>query len=210
MKSNPSTTARLGLITLLASLALALFLLSSPGTHPAHAQQPTGSVATVTGTPVGATVIVYTERTTIGVFEGPSAYLYPQVGILISGEEAPALGYSQDGEWIKIVYLGTGGGTGWVYAPFVAVLRGSELPVLLNPPTATPRTTPTIDPTRAAAFGLEQTAVRLPTFTEPAPIEVPEFDTAEGERAGIPAGLILLALLLVGVLGAVFLLLRGR
>ena len=194
---------------LLVGVLIALLTgISSP--LPAFAQQPTGSIPTVTGTPKGPVVIVYADRDIIGVFSGPDAYLYDQVGILLAGEEAPALGYSLDGEWIQIIYLGTPGGKGWIYAPFVGVLRGSELPVLPNPPTATPRTTPTIDPTQAARFGLQLTPERLATFTEPPPLEVFSFEVPEGTGSALPVGMIILGLLLLGMLGAVISFLRPR
>ena len=85
------------------------------------AQQPTGSVATVTGTPTGPFVTVYTDQLFINVFAGPSSYDYEGVGTMASGTSAPALGSSQDGNWIEIVYLGVKGGTGWVYGPFVSI-----------------------------------------------------------------------------------------
>jgi hypothetical protein len=195
---------------LLVTGMLLAFITSVSSTIPASAQQPTGYIPTVTGTPKGPSVIVYSDQDIIGVFAGPDAYLYDQVGILLAGEEAPALGYSLDGEWIQIIYLGTAGGKGWIYAPFVGVLRGSELPVLPNPPTATPRTTPTIDPTQAALFGLQLTPARLATYTEPPPLEIPSYEYAEETGSGFPMGMLILGLLLIGILGAVISFLRPR
>ena len=195
---------------LLLIVVLITFLTNISLAFPASAQQPTGSIPTVTGTPKGPSVIVYADRNIIGVYSGPDAYLYDQVGILLAGEEAPALGYSLDGEWIQIIYLGTPGGKGWIYAPFVGVLRGSELPVLPNPPTATPRTTPTINPTQAALFGLQLTPERLATFTEPPPLEIPAYEPAEQGVSVFPMGMIILGLLLLGILGAVISFLRPR
>ena len=174
------------------------------------AQQPTGSIPTVTGTPVGPQVIVYSDHDSIGVYAGPSSYLYAQVGVLLAGETAPALGYSYDEQWIQIVYLGVQGGKGWVYAPFVSITRGPLLQFVPDPPTATPRTTPTLDPTIVAALGVDINPTRLPTFTAPPPLQVPTFDPAAGTSSRIPVGFAILALGLVGVLGAVFSFLRGR
>lgn len=210
MKKPNSFPARFLAGAWLLAIPILFSLLAVSHPLPASAQQPTGSIPTVTGTPQGPKVIVYSDQDIIGVFDGPSAYLYDQVGLLLAGEEAPALGYSEDLEWIKIVYLGVPGGTGWVYAPFVSVFGGTTLPVILNPPTATPRTTPTINPTQAADFGFQQTPARLATFTEPAALEVPEYDIATDSRAGIPVGLIILVLVLVGFLGAVYTFLRAR
>lgn len=190
-------------------LFLTIGLVFSPNSS-VKGQQPTGSIPTVTGTPEGPVVIVFTDRDIIGVFAGPSAYLYPQVGILLAGERAPALGYSLDGEWIQIIYLGTPGGKGWIYAPFVGVLKAAELPILPNPPTATPQTTPTIDPTQAAEFGLLLTPVLLATFTQPSNLDFPVLQANMEEGSRFPTGMIILGLLLVGVLGAIISFIRGR
>jgi hypothetical protein len=176
----------------------------------ALAQQPTGSVPTVTGTPLGSEVIVYADHDIIGVFAGPSSYLYSQIGILLAGERAPALGYSRDQQWIQIVYRGVTGGRGWVYAPFVAIVRGPLLQVVPDPPTATPLTTPTLDPTILAAAGVDINPTRLPTFTAPPPLQVATFDPTLGSAQGIPLGFVILGLALVGVLGATISFLRGR
>jgi hypothetical protein len=197
-------------------LAGGLLLLSAAGSclglpaGRASAQQPTGSVPTVTGTPVGPEVIVYSDHDSIGVFAGPSSYLYVQVGILLAGETAPALGYSRDEQWIQIVYLGVQGGKGWVYAPFVSVLRGPLLQTIPDPPTATPRTTPTLDPTMVAALGVDINPTRLPTFTPPPPLQIPTFEPASASASRIPLGFLILALALTGVLGSMISFLRGR
>jgi len=189
-----------GLITVLS-------LMSLPSGD-ANAQQPTGSIPTVTGTPPGPFVTVYSDQNEIGVFAGPSFDSYAQIGILLSGEKAPALGYSVDGKWIEVVYMGVPGGKGWIYALYVSISPGS-LPSLASPPIATPRTTPTIDPTYVAAFGLQLEPTHQPTFTSPPPIKIPTFtpDIATGSR--VPYGLLILALVLIGVLGAVVSFLRG-
>lgn len=209
MKTKLRFITRLAAGGLLVIVVALLVLFSAPSTLIAFAQQPTGSIPTVTGTPKGPMVKVYADQDIIGVFAGPSV-IYSQVGILLAGEEAPALGYSADLEWIKIVYLGVPGGTGWVYAPFVTITEASSLPVLPNPPTATPRTTPTIDPTQAALYGVQLTPARLPTFTQPAPLEVPQFEVISETRSGLPMGLVILMLALLGVLGAVISFVRGR
>ncbi|MBI4732800.1 MAG: hypothetical protein HY781_11890 [Chloroflexi bacterium] len=210
MKTRLRFIARITAGGLLVIVVALLVLFSAPSTLIALAQQPTGSIPTVTGTPEGPMVKVYADQNIIGVYAGPSAYLYPQIGLLLAGEEAPALGFSADLEWIQIIYLGVPGGTGWIYAPFVTITEASSLPVLPNPPTATPRTTPTIDPTQAALYGVQLTPARLPTFTQPAPLEVPEFDVVSETRSGLPMGLIILVLALLGVLGAVISFVRGR
>ncbi len=173
------------------------------------AQQPTGSIPTVTGTPTGPVVTVYSDQLFIDVYAGPSSYNYDRTGVLASGEKAEALGYSQDGNWIEIVYLGVQSGKGWIYGPFVSISPGS-LPRLAAPPTAVPRTTPTLDPTSVAAFGLQLEPTHLPTFTPPSPLKLPTFapDTSSGTK--LPFGLVILILALIGILGAVISFMRGN
>jgi hypothetical protein len=173
------------------------------------AQQPTGSVATVTGTPAGPHVTVYTDQLFITIYSGPSMYDYPEVGIMASGTTAPALGFSQDGNWIEIVYLGVKSGVGWVYAPFVSISIGS-LPKLDAPPTPAPLTTPTLNPTYVAAYGLQLQPTRQPTFTPPPSLKLPTFAPAKSSASKVPYGLIILVLALIGVLGAVISFVRGN
>jgi hypothetical protein len=191
----------------IAGLAAALVLFSYP-VEKVFAQQPTGSIPTVTGTPMGSYVTVYSDQLFIDVYAGPSSYNYERIGILASGEKAPALGYSQDGNWIQIRYIGVLGAKGWVYAPFVSISPGS-LPVVIAPPTATPRTTPTLDPTYVAAFGLQLEPTHLPTYTPPAALEIVTFAPEAGGTPRIPYGFIILGLALIGILGALISFLRG-
>jgi hypothetical protein len=192
----------------IAGLMTILVLFSVP-TGNVYAQQPTGSIPTVTGTPIGPYVTVYSDQLFIDIYAGPSSYDYDRIGILASGEKAPALGYSLDGNWIEIVYLGVQGGKGWVYGPFVSISPGS-LPKLTAPPTATPRTTPTLDPTYVAAFGLQLEPTHLPTFTPPSPLILATFapDTSSGTK--LPFGFVILLLAMIGILGAVISFLRGN
>jgi len=185
-----------------------LVIFSLP-TGKVYAQQPTGSIATVTGTPTGPMVTVYSDQLFIDVYAGPSSYNYDRIGILAAGEKAPALGYSLDGNWIEIVYMGVSSGKGWVYGPFVSISPGS-LPKLAAPATLAPRTTPTLDPTFVAAFGLQLEPTHLPTFTPPPSLKLPTFaaDTSGGSK--VPIGFVILVLALIGILGAVISFLRGN
>jgi hypothetical protein len=192
----------------IAGLLSTLVLFSLPAGNVA-AQQPTGSVATVTGTPAGPYVEVYSDQLFIDVYAGPSSYNYDSIGVLASGEKAPALGYSQDGTWIEIVYLGVKGGKGWIYGPYVKISPGI-LPKIVAPPTAAPLTTPTLDPTYVAAYGLQLEPTHLPTFTPPSALKLPTFATNTGSATKVPFGLVILVLALIGVLGAVISFLRGN
>jgi len=184
----------------------------SPVSSVVMAQQPTGSVPTVTGTPSGPTITVDPSLDTIRVYAGPSSFDYPAIGILLANETAPALGRARDRlEWIQIRYPGVPGSIGWVYGLYVKLSPGAFLPFIDIPPTPTPVSTPTIDPTLEAAFIGQLTPTRLPTFTPPPPLELPSFtEPGTTGTVGIPAGLLILGLGLFGFFGAVISYLRGR
>jgi len=194
-------------------LACLIFLgLFGPYQPVAMAQQPTGSVPTVTGTPEGPFITVDPFNQTIKVYAGPSSFDYPAIGVLLANEKAPALGRARDRlEWIQIYYAGVDRSVGWVYGPLVKLSPGALLPIVDIPPTPTPASTPTINPTLEAAFIGQQTPTRLPTFTPPPPLELPSFTSPDTtETAGIPAGLLILSLGLFGFFGALISYLRGR
>jgi hypothetical protein len=176
----------------------------------AQAQQPTGSIPTVTGTPSGATVTVYLDLAQVSVYAGPSTYDYPPIGLLLAGQRVPAFGRSPDGNWIQIYYPGVTDSVAWVYAPYVSISRGASLRDLEAPATPTPASTPTIDPTLAAAFIVAETAQRLPTFTPPAPLALPTFAEPTGGQNRLPIGLVIVALGFMGGLGVLISFLQGR
>jgi uncharacterized protein YraI len=177
-------------------------IFSAPAPDVAQAQQATGVVPTVTGTPSGARVTVNLDLDQINVRSGPSSYFYPRVGILVFGQSAPALGRSSGGDWIMIEYIGAPGNIGWIYAPNVSLISQNFLPVVEAPPTPTPLSTPTIDPTLAAAFIAPETPTRLPTFTPPAPLAMPTFvDETITNTNRLPMGLMIFILGFVGLLG---------
>jgi len=193
-------------LTIFAGVAGLFFLW--PESIPAAAQQPTGSVPTVTGTPSGPMITVtYPEQ--INVRAGPHSVYYLAIGVLLPGEQAPALGRTAGGEWIQISYPGVPGGVGWVYAPLVGLSPGF-LPIIEPPPTATPRTTPTIDPTLAAAFSIPSTPTRLPTFTPPPPLAYPTFEPVSSGGVSLPMGLVIFGLAFIGIFSAFIVFLRGR
>jgi uncharacterized protein YraI len=175
--------------TLLGVIMLAALGLAGPlAPRQAQAYQdvptPTGIFVTVT----------YTDP--INVRSGPHTQVYPIVGQLNPGEVVPALGISPGREWIQVTYPG---GTGWVYASFVSI-SGGELRIIEPPPTPTPLATSTIDPTLAAQFAIQPTQTRMPTFTPPPPLEVPQFADNTRNSWGA-AGIFIVGLGLIGAVG---------
>jgi hypothetical protein len=194
-----------------ASLGILVLTWLRPGTANVLAQQPTGNVPTVTGTPSGPIIRVDQSLATIFVYSGPGSFDYPAIGVLLGNETAPAIGRARGREdWIQIYYPGVPGSVGWVWALQVGLSPGALLPLVEIPPTPTPFATPTLPEELVEAFIGQQTPTRLPTFTPPPALDIPEFsDDVEGQ-AGFPTGLLILALALFGFLGAVISYLRGR
>jgi len=175
------------------------------------AQQPTVDIPTVTSTPRGPYVVVNAltaNDSQINVRAGPSQ-LTEKVGVLLVGQEANALG--RYGDWVQIEYPGVPGGTAWVYGNLVT-LFGGDLQVVEPPPTSTPNTTRTVDPTLAAQFLTTPESTRLPTFTEPAPLNIPTYTMESGNTipAGVPMGLIIVGLGALGIFLVVIALISGR
>ena len=197
---------------ILALFGITLLGLFDPERPSVLAQQPTGSVATVTGTPTGPTIKVDSSIDQIRVFAGPSSFDYPAIGVLLGNEIAPAIGRAKGREdWIQIRYPGVSGSVGWVYGLYVSLSPGALLPIIELPPTPTPLSTPTINPTLEAAFIGQQTPTRLPTYTPPPTLDLPLFtDTNSSPATSIPIGLLILGLGLFGFFGAVISYLRGR
>jgi uncharacterized protein YraI len=143
--------------------------------------------------------VTYSEP--INVRAGPNTVDYPIVGRLAPGDTAVALGTSPGREWVQIAYPSAPGGVGWVYAIYVTV-TGGELRVVESPSTPAPEVTATIDPTLAAAFNFQPTATRLPTFTPPPPLTVPQFtEVSTPQRAMVAPGVFVVSLVLLGTLG---------
>ena len=176
-----------------------------------QAQIPTVSVATVTGTPVDAVATVRdNEQGYVNLRAGPSAVDYEIVGILQVNQSVPALGRSPGGDWIMVAYPGVSGGAAWVYVDLVDVV--GKLPIVDAPPTPTPRTTATIDPTLAAQFLVDVPATRLPTYTAPPPVSMPTYQVnAPIATSGrVPVGFIIIGMAAVGLFGVLISFLRGR
>ncbi len=203
--------ARYAVLTL---FLLVLGLMRLPNTVYAlpEFQLPTGSIPTVTGTPTGSTATVRTDmgEPFLNVRSGPGA-LYEKIGVLLPGQSVPAKGQSPKGEYILIEYPGVPGGVGWVSANYV-VISGGQPPVVEIPPTVTPAVTATFDPTLAAQFVVTIEPTRMPTFTEPAPIQIPTYtDAASNELiSGVPMGLIIVILLVMGLMAGLISIFQSR
>ncbi len=203
---------RLFIFLLVVLLGVSLLFVEAPAAQAGkNAQIPTVSIPTVTGTPPGAIAIVTMEQDQINVRSGPSSYDYPIVGVLIAGQQVPALGRTVGGDWVEIAYPGVPGGVAWVWSALVEI-RGT-LPPVEPPPTPTPRTTPTIDPTLASQFIIDIPPTRLPTFTPPPPFiqaTLPADQPVSGSPARVPMGLLIIGMGVVGLFGTFISFLRGR
>lgn len=197
-------------VLLILALGGGVLALALPSAATVQAQQPTGSVPTVTGTPIGPYITVNLDVDFVNVRSGPSEYFYPKIGIILRGQTAPALGRSPDAAWIQVYYVGVPGNVGWIYAPNVSLTASNFLPMVEPPPTPTPPATPTINPTLVSAYIQPQTPTRLPTFTPPAPLVNPVFRDNTSDSSRFPLGLIVLTLAVIGVLVAIMSFLRGR
>ena len=190
-------------------IAVLAVLGGQAGTGQAASHGEATPIPTVTGTPMGTTVVVLGGgNPQVNVRAGPSSR-WPIIGILIVGERVPAIGRTPAGEWIKIVYPGSPDGTGWVYA-YVVRVEGGDLPIVEPPPTPTPETTPTVDPTLAAQFLVDVPPTRLPTFTAPPPLAVPTFVNSVPATASFPSALIIIGLLGLGAFGMLVSFWQGR
>jgi hypothetical protein len=153
--------------------------------------------------------VTYPEQ--INVRSGPSTVLHEIIGNMQPGETAQALGVSPGRDWVQIAFPGVAGGIGWVHTSLISISSGN-LQIIEPPPTPTPRTTPTVDPTLAAAYVFEPTATRMPTFTPPPTLEALQFTEAPVANPGtdIPIGAFLLGSGILGVLGFLISLVRQR
>lgn len=178
---------------------LTIYTLSE--TKSVYAQQPTGSIPTVTGTPTGpmASVISYkAEDDGINIRSGP-ATTYDRIGKMWLELDYPVLGKSPGGDWLLIKDPSLPGGQGWVFSFNVNVF-GGEIPVAEVPPTPLPQMTAAIDPTLAAQFVTTPIATKLPTYTPAAPLVIPTYEAFDSQVfAGIPIGLIIMALFGLGI-----------
>jgi hypothetical protein len=174
-------------------------------------QQPTPSIPTVTSTPSGPIARAVTDQDQINIRSGPSVD-YPRVGALLPGASVPVIGRTPGGDWIQVSYPGVPGNVGWVFASLLVLPPNTALPIIEPPPTPTPNMTPTIDPTLAAQFIVEVPATRLPTFTPPPDLAIPTFEPVNnaGPLRGIPMGLPIIIFGVIGLMGVLIAILRGR
>ncbi len=214
-KVNMSPDRRRMLTGLIAAFILMISaILYQPAFANVEAQIPTGSVPTVTSTASGPIVSVRLDidQPSINVRAGPSTSDYDIIGILQLGQTAVAKGRTAGGDWFMIEYPGVKGGIGWVHSSLVNITPG-ELPVVEPPPTTTPLVTVTIDPTMAAQFVVTIAPTRLPTFTPPSQLVIPTFTAAEGNgttSTGLPMGLVIIGLAVIGIFLGLFALTQGR
>ncbi len=182
------------ILLLITLFMFGMFSASSPS--PALAQQPTNIPAS------NMFITVVTDEPQINVRMGPSSYVYPIVGTLITGSTAPALGRSLGGDWIQIEFPGAPDNKGWVYSPLVQVSPGA-LQIVEPPPTPVQPATSTVDPTLAAQFNIAPTATRLPTFTPPPSLTLPAYvQPAPGPpEDSVPLAVIILAFAVLGLIG---------
>jgi len=98
-----------GLILIAAMILTASFVLSTPVT--VNAQQPTGSIPTVTGTPSGVIASVREDEPKVNVRSGPG-YFWDPIGVLLVGQSVPVIGKTAAGEWLLVQYPGVPGERG--------------------------------------------------------------------------------------------------
>jgi hypothetical protein len=195
--------------------SLALLMLSIFMTRTAQArisfQEATGTATGSAPSVSGATVFIRpdAEEQQINVRSGPHTD-YAAIGVMVVGQQVRALGRTPGGDWIKIELPGSPGSDAWVYSALVEVQ--GELPILEPPPTPTPLTTPTVDPTLAAQFIVDPAPTRLPTFTPPPPLVIPTYVDApfNPNPSPFPTAFVIIGLFVAGVFGTVISLLRGR
>jgi uncharacterized protein YraI len=174
-------------------------------------QQPTGSVPTVTGTPKGVIATVnLNQEESINVRSGPGT-LYDEVGILLPGQSAAVKGRTSGGDWLLIDYAGAPNGQGWIYEALVTLSPG-EVQIVEVPPTVTPVMTQTINPTLAAQFIKTPVPTRLATYTPVDPLIIATYEdkTRTSILGGIPMGLVILSLAVLGGILSLVSVIRGR
>jgi Bacterial SH3 domain len=195
------------LFLVLLGLATLLYTINPP--QEVQAQQPTGSIPTVTGTPTGPVALANTGQTeNINVRDYPST-LANQIGVILPGQTVYVKGKTIAGDWLLIDYPGVPGGQGWVWALYMTV-TGGEVPVVEPPATPTPKVTVTINPTLAAQFVKTPRSTSLPTFTPPPALNIPTYSTGAASSGNIPIGLVIILLIGLGAVIGIFSFIQSR
>jgi hypothetical protein len=194
----------LGLIT---TIAFFLFFFT-PWINWVSAQIPTGTIPTVTGTPIGAYIIVNNDNPQINVRAYPDP-LAPKVGVLLAGQIVSAKGRYNG--YILVNYPGVPGGEAWVYANIVTLF--GTVPLVEPPSTPTPLYTATINPTLAAQFLVTLAPTRLSSFTPPPPLFIPTYPiegNANQVTDRVPKGMIIVGIGAIGIFLGLISIIRGR
>jgi uncharacterized protein YraI len=195
------------LVLIIAIFVSLLYTINPPET--VQAQQPTGSIPTVTGTPLGPVAKAKLGMTEdINVRNFPST-LADKIGVVLTGQQVGVKGKTIAGDWLLIDYPGVTGGEGWIWALYMDI-SGGEVPVVESPSTPQPKVTATIDPTLAAQFIITPNSTSLPTFTQPAPLTVPTYVTGVASTGSIPIGLIIIILIGLGTIIGMFSMLQSK
>jgi hypothetical protein len=207
------TAAKVAGIAVVSAAGLCAFLgfILTPGVQAGPLlQHPTVSMPTVTGPPRGPFITVPMDQKLVYVRSGPGRS-FPVIGILVTGEIAPALATSAQGEWVQVTYLGVEGSIGWVFARLVTITDVDDLSEVAPPPTPTPNATPTL-PSGAERFAAPDEPTRLPTYTPAAPVVQPTFGVVvqQTPTGALPIGFIIIGLAVLGGFGILLSILRGR
>ena len=174
-----------------AIVALLVFIATGFDAAPARAETDTptpGPSVTPTFVPtatVGGPYVYVPEK--VNVRTGPATY-FDQVGVLVAGQMAPALGRTEVGEWIQVEYPGAPGSQAWIYAALVTVRDAElmDLAVVVPPPTPTLSISTTLIYDTESGGPATAAATRLPTFTPAPPIVIPTFAPEAAGPARVP------------------------
>ena len=174
-----------------AIVALLVFIATGFAAAPALAETDTptpGPSVTPTFVPtatVGGPYVYVPEK--VNVRTGPATY-FDQVGVLVAGQMAPALGRTEVGEWILVEYPGAPGSQAWIYAALVTVRDAElmDLAVVVPPPTPTLSISTTLIYDTESGGPATAAATRLPTFTPAPPIVIPTFAPEAAGPARVP------------------------
>ena len=134
----------------------------------------------------------------LSILRAPQRTVYAQFPTV----SIPTVTSSPRGPYIRVLVTST------EYDPIN--VRSGPIPLLEPPPTETPAATYTSDPTFGAQFIITVQPTRLPTYTEPPPLNIPTFETDLGTTApgGLPVGLVIVVLAGLGVFLTIIAILR--